>query len=190
MFTGVHRSYASSYGRVRDFRFWRIRYCRRGWIEPGICAWFGWRERFGIRSQHIEPADREVRRWVTSSRLGVAPGYLSSKRLVANLSWPGGNKTNLAQPEFCWERAEWIASTFSAVATEGGSKGWGPEGAWQFNSFNDFWFAAFHCTGGYLYRFKNVRKWLKWRLKSLFFLPQNHKNCPAAGSSGPRLWYA
>ena len=56
----------------------------------------------------------------------------------------------------------------------------GAEGAAQFNSFNDFWIFAIYCS--YSYDCKNERKVIEMSLKSLF-LPQNHKNRPAAGGS-------
>ena len=56
------------------------------------------------------------------------------------------------------------------------------EAARQFNSFNDFWIFAFYCSSSY--GFKNVRNVIEMALK-LVFLPQTHKNCPAAGGSVP-----
>ena len=59
----------------------------------------------------------------------------------------------------------------------------GTEEARQFNSFNDFWILAIYCS--YSYGFKNVRNVIEMALK-LLFLPQNHKNRPAAGGSAPQ----
>ena len=59
----------------------------------------------------------------------------------------------------------------------------GAEGAGQINSFNNFWIFTIYCN--YLYGFKNVKNVIEMALK-LQFLPQNHKNLPAAGGSAHR----